>query len=247
MRLLIALLFMAATSTWAAKPTAWVLDVTNNQVVSSNDADTIRPIASLTKLMTAMIVLNSGDSLNESLLLLRRASTALPFSYYTRLELLNAMLVKSDNAAAETLADNYPGGRTAFLQTMNSHAQTLGMLSTNFDDPTGLSKENTSTPAEVGKMLQAANTYELIKTISTQTQTTVHIPRHKNLGLLNTNYEILNKFKDIVISKTGFTSPAGFCLGMVINRSNRQFVIVVMGEPNKNKRAATVDRIMRII
>jgi D-alanyl-D-alanine endopeptidase (penicillin-binding protein 7) len=130
---------------------------------------------------------------------------------------------------------------------MNDLAQELGMTNTSFDDPTGLSRNNVSTPNEVGRMLLAANSYELIRSISTQTQTTVHVPRSRNIGLTNTNFNILSKFKDIVVSKTGFTNPAGFCLGLVVNRGYRDVVIVVLGEPTQQKRAATVDRIMRTL
>jgi D-alanyl-D-alanine endopeptidase (penicillin-binding protein 7) len=221
--------------------------VQNKEVIAGTDASTVRPIASLTKLMTAMVVLDSTDRLEEPLLIIRKVSTTLPFSHYTRLELLNAMLVKSDNAAAETLAENYSGGRTAFLTAMNNLSRDLGMTNTSFEDPTGLSKNNVSTPSEVGRMLLAANRYALIRSISTQTQTTVHVPRSRSLGLTNTNFNILSKFKDIAVSKTGFTNPAGFCLGLVVNQGYRDIVIVVLGEPNKQRRAATVDRIMRTL
>ena len=246
-RLIAGILLKLGTAVHALPPTTWVYNVQNKEVVAGADADIVRPIASLTKLMTAMVVLNSTDRLEEPLLIIRKVSTALPFSYYTRLELLNAMLVKSDNGAAETLAENYPGGRTAFLTAMNDQARELGMINTNFEDPTGLSQNNVSTPSEVGRMLLAAHSYALIRSISTQTQTTVHVPRSRSLGLTNTNFNILNKFKDIVISKTGFTNPAGFCLGLVVNRGYHDIVIVVLGEPNKQKRSATVYRIMRTI
>ena len=241
------LTLLITTSSWALPPTTWVFDVAHNRVIAGEDADTVRPIASLSKLMTAMVVLNSSDSLDEKLLLNRKVSTSLPFQHYTRLELLNAMLVKSDNAAAETLSENYAGGRDAFLTAMNQHAVSLNMPNTHFDDPTGLSRGNVSTPAEVGVMLMAANTYPLIKSLSTQTQTKIDTSRKRKVDLFNTNHTVLTKFKDIALSKTGFTNPAGFCLGLVVNRNYSDFVIVVLGEPNKYKRAATIDRIMRLI
>ena len=246
-RLIATLLLLISTAVHARPPTAWVYDVQNKEVIAGADAGTVRPIASLTKLMTAMIVLNSTDKLEEPLLIIRKVSTALPFSYYTRQDLLTAILVKSDNGAAETLAENYSGGRVEFLNAMNSMARELGMVNSNFEDPTGLSQNNVSTPSEVGRMLLAANSYPLIRSISTQTQTTVRVPQSRNLGLTNTNFDILNKFKNIAVSKTGFTIPAGFCLGLVINRGYRDIVIVVLGEPNKQQRAATIDRIMRML
>jgi D-alanyl-D-alanine endopeptidase (penicillin-binding protein 7) len=245
--LIISSIANATTPKSTLQPTTWVYDVQNKEVIAGADANTVRPIASLTKLMTAMVVLNSTDRLEERLLIIRKVSTALPFSHYTRLELLNAMLVKSDNAAAETLAENYLGGRTAFLSAMNEQARELGMTNTSFDDPTGLSQRNVSTPSEVGRMLLAANSYTLIKSISTQTLTTVHVPQSRSLDLTNTNFNILRKFKDIAVSKTGFTGPAGFCLGLVVNQGYRDIVIVVLGEPNKQRRAATIDRIMRTL
>jgi D-alanyl-D-alanine endopeptidase (penicillin-binding protein 7) len=246
-RFVIAVLLMINSVAYALPPTAWVYDVQNQEVIAGTDNNTVRPIASLTKLMTAMVVLDSTDRLEEPLLNIRKVSTALPFSHYTRLELLNAMLVKSDNGAAETLAANYTGGRAAFLVAMNKLAQELGMNNSTFEDPTGLSKNNVSTPGEVGRMLLAANGYPLIRRISTQTQITVRVPRSRSLGLTNTNFNILSKFKDIAVSKTGFTTPAGFCLGLVVNQGYRDIVIVILGEPNKQRRAATVDRIMRTL
>lgn len=244
------LLMCFAVCAQASTPAAWVFDVTDNRVITGEENNTVRPIASLTKLMTAIVVLDSNDNLEEKLLLIRRqVSTALPFKHYTRLELLNAMLVKSDNAAAETLSENYPGGRERFLAAMNARAQELGMINTVFSDPTGLSRDNVSMPSEVGKMLAAAEKYPMIRSISTQTQTQVDVgvKKRSTLALGNTNAGILTRFRDIVVSKTGFTNPAGFCLGMVVDKHQRKFIIVVMGEANKMRREATVGRIMKMI
>lgn len=234
-----------ATNAATAPPSTWIFNLTQQQVVGGESNDIQRPIASLTKIMTAMVLLNSGPDFSESLLLDRHTSTSLPLKYYSRLELVNAMLVKSDNAAAETLALNYPGGRTQFIIDMNKEANLLGMTHTNFDDPTGLSQYNISTPSEVGKMLAAADKNELIKHISTQKQIQIPSYKKKVLQLSNTNIGTLNKFSDIVVSKTGYTIPAGFCVGMVVQRLDQQYIIVVMGEKNKMQRAATIDKIMQ--
>lgn len=193
-----------------------------------------------------MVVLDSSASMNELLTIdNRRANTSLPRRKYSRLELLNAMLVRSDNAAAETLAENHPGGRGVFMSMMNSKAADLNLPNTQFNDPSGLSVFNVSTPQEVGAMFMAAREYELIRSISTLKE--IQLPAQKKkrvVNLFNTNFATLSQFKDIVVSKTGFTNPAGFCMGLILNRQGHEFIVVVLGEKNKAQRAATVHRLM---
>jgi D-alanyl-D-alanine endopeptidase (penicillin-binding protein 7) len=119
------------------------------------------------------------------------------------------------------------------------------MTNTQFNDPSGLSVFNVSTPQEVGAMFKAANQYELIRSITTLKE--VQLPAQKKkraVIFVNTNFNILTQFKDIVVSKTGFTNPAGFCMGLILNRQGHEFVVVVLGEKNKEQRAATVNRLM---
>jgi D-alanyl-D-alanine endopeptidase (penicillin-binding protein 7) len=227
-------------------PAALVYDLSDNRIVSQQGDDAQRPIASLSKIMTAMVVLDSGVSLGEKITISdKRASTHLLQQEYSRLELLHAMLVKSDNAAAETLAENHPGGRSAFMSAMNLKAAGLNLPNTRFIDPSGLSVFNISTPREVGMMFKAANQYELIRSISTLKE--VQLPAQKKnrfVSFVNTNFNTLTQFKDIVVSKTGFTNPAGFCMGLILNRHGHEFIVVVLGEKNKAQRAATVTRIV---
>jgi len=229
-----------------ATPATLVYDLSVNRIVSQQGDDTQRPIASLSKIMTAMVVLDSTASLSELLAINnRRATTHLPRREYSRLELLHAMLVRSDNAAAETLAESHPGGRSVFMLAMNLKARDLNMTNTQFNDPSGLSVFNVSTPQEVGAMFKAANQYELIRSITTLKE--VQLPAQKKkraVIFVNTNFNILTQFKDIVVSKTGFTNPAGFCMGLILNRQGHEFVVVVLGEKNKEQRAATVNRLM---
>lgn len=238
------LCFFATLSTWAT-PVSMVYDISANRIVSQQGDNTQRPIASLTKLMTAMVVLDSKVPLGELVTINRLKGTILPQKDYSRLELLYAMLVKSDNSAAETLAENHPGGRSRFMATMNQRAREMGLTNTQFADPSGLSIFNISTLIEVGVMLQTANDYELIRNISTQREVRLVTNKKRSVNLLNTNHSILTQFKDIVVSKTGFTNPAGFCIGMVLNRQGHEFIVVVLGEKNKHQRTATVNRIMK--
>jgi D-alanyl-D-alanine endopeptidase (penicillin-binding protein 7) len=229
-----------------ATPASLVYDASNNRIVSQQGDNTPRPIASLSKIMTAMIVLDSNVLMDETIKINRRVGSRLPQRDYSRLELLHALLVKSDNAAAETLAEYHPGGRSAFMLAMNLKAQELGLPQTQFHDPSGLSVFNVSTAYEVGVMLKAANHYELIRNISTLKQ--VHLETQKKkrqISFFNTNYNVLSQFKDIAVSKTGFTNPAGFCMGLILNRQGQEFVVVVLGEKNKHQRAVTINRIMR--
>jgi D-alanyl-D-alanine endopeptidase (penicillin-binding protein 7) len=239
-------LLVLCSITALATPATLVYDVSNNRIVSQQGNDTQRPIASLSKIMTAMVVLDSTAPLSELLVINnRRAITHLPQREYSRLELLHAMLVRSDNAAAETLAENHPGGRSVFMSAMNLKAANLNLPNTQFIDPSGLSVFNVSTPREVGEMFKAANQYELIRSISTLKEVQLLAQKKKRpVTFVNTNFNILSQFKDIVVSKTGFTNPAGFCMGLILNRQGHEFIVVVLGEKNKEQRAATVNRLM---
>lgn len=239
-------LLVLCSITALATPATLVYDVSNDRIVSQQGDDTQRPIASLSKIMTAMVVLDSTAPLSELLVINnRRAITHLPQREYSRLELLHAMLVRSDNAAAETLAENHPGGRSVFMSAMNLKAADLNLPNTKFIDPSGLSVFNVSTPREVGAMFNAANQYELIRSISTLKEVQLLAQKKKRpVTFVNTNFTTLSQFKDIVVSKTGFTNPAGFCMGLILNRQGHEFVVIVLGEKNKEQRAATVNRLM---
>ena len=243
-----ALLVLFSLSVYAT-PATLVYDLSSGQIVSQQGDNTQRPIASLSKIMTAMVVLDSTASLSERLTINnRRAATQLPRREYSRLDLLHAMLVRSDNAAAETLAENHPGGRSVFMSAMNSKAVELNMPNTQFNDPSGLSVFNVSTPQEVKEMFKAALQYDLIRSISTLKE--VQLPAQKKqraISLFNTNFTTLSQFKDIVVSKTGFTNPAGFCMGLILNRQGHEFIVIVLGEKNKAQRAATVNRLMNAL
>jgi D-alanyl-D-alanine endopeptidase (penicillin-binding protein 7) len=230
-----------------AKPSIWVYNQTQDTIVLNQNANTVRPIASITKLMTAMVALDHDPVLTRSIKLVNRVGSSLPSGQYTRRQLFDAMLVRSDNAAAETLAQDFPGGRVAFLQAMNRRARSLGMTSTRFQDPSGLSRNNTATAGDIGTLVTAAGKYALIREISVQQQ--VRIESHfkqriRIIALPNTNQPVLFNFDNIQVSKTGFTNPAGWCVALLVERNKQTFAVVVLGSENKSRRLDTVRDLM---
>ena len=149
-------LVVAASGAWAKtkapknmEPSVWVYNVTRDRVEYAYNSEQVRPIASITKIMTAMIALDYDRNLTRRLKLSSRVDSNLPRQNYNRWQLFQAMLVRSDNAAAETLAEDYPGGRAAFIASMNAQAQQWGMKNTRFEDPTGLGANNVSSVDDV--------------------------------------------------------------------------------------------------
>ena len=235
-------------SSWAnAATSVWVYNQTQDAIVLNQQANTVRPIASITKLMTAMVALDHDPVLSRSVKLSDRVGSKLPPGQYTRRQLFDAMLVSSNNAAAETLAQDYPGGRSAFVQAMNRRAGLLGMASTKFYDPSGLSQNNVGTAGDMGTLVMAAGKYALIREISVQRQ--IQIESHfkkriRVISLPNTNQPLLFNFDNIQVSKTGFTNPAGWCVALLVERNKQTFAVVVLGAENKSKRLDTVKDLM---
>ena len=229
------------------EPSIWLYNQTQGQVVAEKNSHQIRPFASITKLMTAMIVIDQDWNWERRLPLSRLAGSRLPPGTYTRRELLNALLVKSDNAAAETFAADYPGGREAFLRAMNQRAWQLGMYSTQFHDPNGLSASNVSNAEDLGTMIRAAGEYTLIRDISTQPHVAVAThgrKRTRMMELNNTNGRALGMLDNIQVSKTGFTNPAGFCMALQVEQQGETYVVVVLGARNSTKRLDLVKNLL---
>ena len=230
-----------------AQPSVLHYDINKDKYLHSKNINQTRPIASITKLMTAMVVLDSNPNLHEKLSLSKKVKSSLPRQQFSRIDLLNAMLVKSDNGAAETLAENYPGGRKVFIEEMNRHAFSYGMISTRFDDPSGLSSGNQSTAIDVATMVNKAGSYKLIRAISVQKQIIIDAKFKKKIRkivLPNTNTHILVEFDTVVVSKTGFTNPAGFCVALMVEQKGTRTVIVVLGANNKYDRIRKVEHVI---
>lgn len=209
----------------------------------SRNADQIRSIASITKLMTAMVALDYDRDLNRKLMLSRSVHSHLPRQEYTREQLLNAMLIKSDNAAAETIAEDYPGGRTAFIATMNRYAFMWGMRRTQFVDPSGLGVFNVSTANDVANLVHTASGYWFIRDASGKKQVafeTKYKKQIRTIRLDHTSGPLLFTFDNVVISKTGLTGSAGWCVGLLAEQNKQEYIIVVLGSRNKKERLDTV-------
>ena len=248
LKIIIAFVVTASSTAAATAATSvWVYNQTQDTIVLDQNSNVARPIASITKLMTAIVALDHDAGLVRSLRLSNRAGSYLPPGQYTRRQLFDAMLVRSDNAAAETLAEDYPGGRAAFLRAMNRRAAELGMSSTRFQDPSGLNRNNTGTAGDMGTLVIAAGGYPLIREISVQRQ--VHIESHfkqriRIIALPNTNQLVLFSFDNIQVSKTGFTNPAGWCVALLVEKNKQTYAVVVLGAENKSKRLDTVRDLM---
>ena len=239
MRVLVFVLAMLTVPAWANAGAIMVYNKSADDVVVGTNITQQRSIASITKVMTAMVYLDYHRYLNTKVRLITPVKSNLPRQSYSRRDLLAAMLVRSDNAAAETLAADYPGGREAFIRAMNARARTLKLNNTRFVDPSGLSSANVSTAGEVVEMMLTAATYPLIREASTARQATFethHGQKIRTIELPNTNRSLLLEFDSIVVSKTGYTTPAGWCVGMVVERDRQIFVIVVLGSKTKQAR-----------
>lgn len=252
MKKILILLLLISSTAWAKRvpvePESVLLyNASANKTVIESNADQVRAIASITKIMTAMVTLDWDKDLSRKLMLSKRVGSHLPRQEYTRLQLLEAMLIKSDNAAAETIAEDYPGGRTAFIEKMNWYAKEWELPKTKFEDPSGLGKQNLSTARDVANMMHIASGYWLITDISTKKQIaleTKYKKKIRTIKLEHTSGNILFTFDNILVSKTGLTNAAKWCVGLVTEQNKQQYVIVVLGSPNKSERLKTVKDIM---
>jgi D-alanyl-D-alanine endopeptidase (penicillin-binding protein 7) len=246
MRYLLLTLLFVLNYTHAREPSVYVYNETSDRVEYQRNSTEYRPIASITKLMTAMVALDHSKDLFRQLPLNTSVKSNLLRGSYTRQELFTAMLVRSDNAAAETLAADYPGGRKEFIWHMNQQAREWGINAV-FRDPTGLDAHNMATAGDVGTMAAYAAGYWVIRDASVKK--TVAFERKfkkklRKIQLNNTNRPLLMEFDEIIASKTGFTNPAGYCVALVVEHERQRRVIVVLGEKNKTRRIDTVQDIM---
>ncbi len=220
---------------------AMVIDA-SGQVIYSKDVDTIRPIASITKLMTAMVVLDSGLDLNEKITvsrddrdLVQQTGSRLEYgASLSRREMIMLAIMSSENRAATALGRNFPGGTKAFVAAMNNKAVKLGMSNSHFSDPAGLHVENQSTARDLASMVKAAEAYPLIKEASTTTHLEVHpFPGRGALAYNNTNRLLKNASWDIALSKTGYINESGRCLVMQADIAGERVSIVLLNSFGK--------------
>ena len=229
---------------------AIVQDAETGEVLFDKNASTVTPIASITKLMTAIVVLDAGLDLNEDITIssedmdsLRGTHSRLrPGAHLSRDELLRLALMASENRAAAALGRTYPGGIETFIRAMNHKAQMLGMNDSRFDDPTGLSSGNVASAEDLVKLVRAAHRYDLIRNYTTSTGHEVHVAG-RQLAYHNTNRLVSNENWNIGLSKTGFTSDAGRCLVLQATLAGREVIIVLLDSWGKLTRIGDANRI----
>lgn len=237
MKNLVFTLLLLATAVQARDlPSVLLYNHGNNTVVLGKNIERQRPLASITKLMTAMVSLDQDANLSRTITRSARQTM-------TRHQVFDLLLIRSDNSMAELLSRDYPGGRPAFIAAMNRKARALGMKDTNFADPSGISNNNVSTALDIHLMLKAALDYAAITEISPTKQKTIEVPgrRHHQATIRNTNHRLLFEFDTAQVSKTGFTSAAGRCIAMIIERDGQRFSVVVLGTQSVEQRTRTVE------
>ena len=232
---------------------ALIYDEQSGRPLYSKNADAIVPIASITKLMTAMVLLDAQLPLDEEISISaqdldrRKGTTSRmrPGMVLQRGELLKLALMASENRAAAALARTYPGGAEVAVAMMNAKARNLGMGNTRFHDATGLSSANVSSARDLVKMLVAAQRYDLIQKYSTAPSHLVETRGSRPLRFGNTNPLVKNASWDIGVSKTGYLSEAGRCLVMQANIAQRPVIIVLLDSWGKKTRVGDANRIKK--
>ncbi len=214
----------------------------DGSVIYGKDIDTVRPIASITKLMTAMVILDSGLDLEEKITvtkadrdLVQLTGSRLEYgASLSRREMILLAIMSSENRAATALGRNWPGGMEKFVAAMNKKAMQLGMSNSQFADPAGLNAENISTARDLIKMVTSAHNYPLIREASTTTRIEVRpYPKRGPLVYGNTNRLLKNKSWDIALSKTGYINESGRCLVMQANIEGEIVSIVLLNSFGK--------------
>lgn len=234
--------------------TAYVQDLATSTVIFAKNENVVRPIASISKLMTAVVVVDANQPMDEMLEItdedidgLKHTTSRLRVgTKLSRGDMLHLALMSSENRAANALGRHYPGGLPAFVAAMNAKAQSLGMTSTHFIEPTGLSSNNVSSPHDLARLLRAASQRPLIHRYSTDTEYDVEI-NNRTQTFRNTNLLVRKPDWDIKVSKTGYINEAGECLVMLARINGRDLAIVLLDSQGKLSRIGDAVRIRRIV
>ena len=229
---------------------ALVEDQMTGECLIQKQAEAIMPIASITKLMTAMVVLDAKMDLEESITIasedvdtFRHSHSRLPVNTsFTRGDALLLALMASENRAAYALGRTYPGGLGAFVAAMNAKARSLGLVETHFIDPTGIHCGNVSSARDLARMVDAAYQYSIIREYTTCKEATIRLG-HRTRQFHNTNHLIGNPRWQIGLSKTGFIDEAGRCLVMQSRVAKRPVLIVLLDSQGKMTRYGDANRI----
>ena len=233
---------------------ALVVDQDTNEVLFSKNSQAVLPIASITKLMTALVVVEAGQSLDERVAVTDEdidsekntrsrlaVGTSLP-----RGEMLHLALMSSENRAANALGRNYPGGLSAFVTAMNLKAQSLGMHDTHYVEPTGLSSRNQSSAQDLAMLVKVAHEYPLLRELTTSREHQVALGR-RQVQFHNTNGLVGSPAWDIGLQKTGYITEAGRCLVMQARMAGRKLIMVFLDSTGKYSRIGDAERVRKWI
>jgi D-alanyl-D-alanine endopeptidase (penicillin-binding protein 7) len=231
---------------------ALVMDQDTNEVLLSKNPQAVLPIASITKLMTGLLVAEAGQPLDEVLTITQEdidtekgsRSRLAVGTRLTRGEMLHLALMASENRAANALGRHYPGGLSAFVTAMNERAQSLGMTDTRYVEPTGLSSLNQSSARDLATLVQAAYKHQVIRELSTSPEYEVAIGR-RQLHYRNTNGLIRNPIWDIGLQKTGYITEAGRCLVMQASLAGRKLIMVFLDSAGQYSRIGDAERVRK--
>jgi D-alanyl-D-alanine endopeptidase (penicillin-binding protein 7) len=257
---------LACSSAFAATPSparqelasgsALLVDLKTNQVLYSSNPDFVAPIASVTKLMTAIVTLDAKPALDQQLPIVIKDVKEMR-GIYSRVrigselslrDMLQLALMSSENRAAASLAHHYPGGVPAFVAAMNAKAKALGMSHTRYVEPTGLSELNVSSASDLVKLLKASQQYPLIEQFSTTREKTQAFRKPAyTLGFRNTNHLVFKPNWSIQLTKTGYTDEAGHCLVMRTQMAGKPVAFVVLDSFGKLTHMADASRLKKWI
>jgi len=233
---------------------ALVVEEGTGKILLEKNADNIVPIASLTKLMTAMVVLDSKPDMEELISIdptdvdmIKHSSSRVPVgATLPRKDVLQLALMSSDNRAAAALARTYPGGNAAFTAAVHAKLTELGMTHTSIEEPTGLSPSNTSTASDLVKMATAASSYPDITRITTNPHDLINI-KGRMVEYRNTNQFVGKKGWDILLSKTGFTNEAGRCIIMKLQSAEKSVIMVLLNARASSVRSVDAMNVHRLL
>lgn len=257
LKLSVLLLALAATSAFAlpfGSQSALVIDEKTGEILLEKNSENVVPIASLTKLMTAMVVLDAKQDMEELISIdeqdvdvIKHSTSRVPVgASIPRKDVLQLALMSSDNRAAAALARTYPGGKEAFVAAVRAKMQSLGMTHTTIEEPTGLSYHNTSTASDLVKMASAASQYPDITRITTDSRDLINIKGRK-VEYHNTNGFVGKKGWDIMLSKTGYTTEAGRCIIMKIKAAGKNVIMVLLNASANSMRSRDAMNIRRFV
>lgn len=233
---------------------ALVIDENSGEILLEKNSENVVPIASLTKLMTAMVVIDAKQDMEEPISIdeqdvdtIKHSTSRVPVgASIPRKDVLQLALMSSDNRAAAALARTYPGGKTAFVLAVQSKMRLLGMTHTTIEEPTGLSFHNTSTASDLVKMASAASQYPDITRITTDSRDLIDIKGRK-VEYHNTNGFVGKKGWDIMLSKTGYTTEAGRCIIMKIKAAGKNVIMVLLNASANSMRSRDAMNIRRFV